>query len=63
MSGSIWMFSDQIDDEDMCHKIQRKLYIPVLSQACTMQTVCSICWTFFCREARMKNNNYSTERK
>lgn len=43
--------------------IQKIPCILASSQACTTQTVCSICWTFFCREARMKNNNYSTERK
>ena len=47
----------------MRHKIQKNHYIPALLQACTTQNVCNICWTFFYREAYLKSNTYSTERK
>ena len=44
-------------------KIQKYPCILVLSQVYTMQTVCNICWIFFCWEVYLKSNNYSTERK
>ena len=39
-------------------KIQKIPCILASSQAYTTQTVCSICWTFFCRKVQMKSNNY-----